>query len=124
VGGKYRLTSEGATRSTQERGFRRRVNRDADRKFLFILSTCGIVTRYCTNSPIKNKQRRSLLLCSLMVSLVLWNTSLREQQERVGLGRSGSDVAGVGGGRSGTGSIAWYCASSDARSAGRAEPGV
>jgi len=40
-----------------------------------------------------------------MVSLTLWGVSLQERQERVGIGRPGSDVAGVGGGgrRSGNG---------------------
>jgi len=38
-----------------------------------------------------------------MVSLVLWDISLQERQEWVGIRRSGSDVVGVssGGGRSG-----------------------
>ena len=40
-----------------------------------------------------------------MVSLVLWDISLQEREECVGIGRSGSDVGGVGGGggRSGNG---------------------
>ena len=53
-----------------------------------------------------------------MVSLVLCDISLQERQECVGIGRSGSDVAGVSSGVE-TGSVASYWASSDARSAAR-----
>ena len=38
-----------------------------------------------------------------MVSLVLWNISLQERQERVGLGRSGSNVVGASGSSRGGG---------------------
>jgi len=56
-----------------------------------------------------------------MMNIVLWDTSLQERQERVGIGRSGSAASSIsGGGRSSeTGLVASYWVSPEARSTGR-----
>ena len=70
-----------------------------------------IANFYCSVNPRDHYMRPYQLLhrnraeSGLMVSLGLWDISLQERQECVCVGRSGSDVAGVGsgGGRSGNG---------------------
>ena len=71
------------------------VNQSIEMQNANIYSLCQPAGLLHDTIPLHHQNRAE---SGLMVSLILWDISFKERQERVGIGSSGSDVAGVSGG--------------------------